>query len=95
MKKTFIALGFAAATSFAPQPRAQTALSQNLYFYGARLPSETVEVVAYAPEGDRIEIKGHVTMSSEQWVAFSNAVVQAGFPASQGEPTPVSTGRPK
>jgi hypothetical protein len=95
MKKTFIALVFAAATSLTVQPRAQTAPSQNLYFYGARLPSETVEVVVYARVGDSMDIKGHVTMSSDQWVAFSNAIVQAGFPASQGEPTPITTGRPR
>jgi hypothetical protein len=52
-------------------------------------------MTAYAREGDHIAIKGNVTMTHEQWVAFANAVVGAGFEALQGEPTPVTTGRPR
>jgi hypothetical protein len=96
MKKTIVVLAlFTLTTVCAIVPsHAQTNASRNLYFYGARLPYETVQVTVYAQEGDKTAIKGAVTMTHEQWVAFAKAVVDAGFGAAQGEPKPIGLGSP-
>jgi hypothetical protein len=50
MKKVATAVIFTvlATTCFVVQSHAEYASSRNLYFYGARLPNETVQVAAYA-----------------------------------------------
>ena len=93
MKRTVIALAvLAATTGFIAKSHAQTTSNRNLSFYGAQLPYETVQVTAYSRDGEKIEIKGNVTMTHDQWVLFSNAVIEAGFPVSQGEPRPIGVG---
>jgi hypothetical protein len=94
MKKTIVALALFTLTTVCTivPSHAQTHASGNLYFYGARLPYETVQVTVYAKEGDKIVIKGAVTMTHEQWAAFAKAVVGAGFEAAQGEPKPIGAG---
>jgi hypothetical protein len=63
-----------------------------LHFYGAQLPSETVQVTVFTEGRDEITVRGNFTLTHAQWVVFAAAVVTAGFQASQGEPKPVGKG---